>query len=243
MWHTVRSTVACCIWGHVGIVAHAPGTVVHEQLRHDYTRLRMTSPIALRAQAAYARRELQGAEVAGPHPSSSQLAPVAQPRTEEQPLRAGMGGGSAVQLITPVAHNQPRAEAQRVGLPVSIAESTSASQTDSLQRFAQLIIKDTESGKQYMLAESAMSPTSGGLSQTLVDLDTNSRRTFQYDTLPDGGTTPRVLDVESSLSNAARAAAANEVHALKGRLQPQRVMRLMPPKDWCAPCDACCDVC
>ena len=99
---------------------------------------------------------------------------------------------------------------------------------DALQRFAQLTIKDTETGKVYMLAESAVSPTGGGLSQTLVELETNNRQTFQYDLVSTSG-----ADDSAALQAADAALAGLQESASAGRLQQAHPLSKVAKKGWC----------
>lgn len=84
-------------------------------------------------------------------------------------------------------------------------------------RFAQLVIKDTETGKAYMLADAVRSPTGSAMSQTLVDLETNDRRTFEYNVLAD----ERVTDIQSR-SSGLRQTSSQALMQSSGQCKPPK---------------------
>lgn len=128
--------------------------------------------------------------LARPSPLSRSLRESAAGNQRESAARAPFSAHDVKQHAEPApAHEVPQSAAGAdTGSPrahASAALPATAFADTQAMRFAQLVIKDTETGKAYMLADSVRSPTGSALSQTLVDLDTNDRRTFEYNVLAD----------------------------------------------------------
>lgn len=102
---------------------------------------------------------------------------------------------------------------------------------DSLERFAQLIIKDKETGREYMLAEPHDSSADEASCQTLVDLATNDRRTFLYNTMTDGVPTPRAPD--GAMARSAPVPFVDERPSEPRGTAAATLSRLLPTKGWC----------
>jgi hypothetical protein len=118
-------------------------------------------------------------------------------------------------------------------LPPAAGSRPTEELLDSLERFAQLIIKDKETGREYMLAEPHDSSADDASCQTLVDLATNDRRTFLYNTMTDDAQTSRAQDGAPITS--APIATVDERPSDPRATAASTLSRLMPTKGWCAP--------
>ena len=120
---------------------------------------------------------------------------------------------------------------QRASVHEDDCAPSSSVADESLQRFAQLVIKDKESGREYMIADAFGGASEGDSTcQVLVDLATNSRRTFLYNTLSDAR--PVQLPQSSATSAPEVMGSAGALSSQTGQRSGRRG-RLTSSTNWC----------